>query len=99
MVRTITEILQIFHAHKGEYAERYGVKRLVVFGSAARGEQRENSDVDICYESDRIPTLLSLDRLQHELETLMECPVDLVRIRERMNPRLKARILKEAIYV
>lgn len=99
MVRTINEILQILHAHKSEYAERYGVKRLGVFGSVARGEQGDNSDVDICYESDRIPTLLALDRLQCELETLMERPVDLVRIRERMNPRLKARILKEAIYV
>ena len=69
-----------------------------IFGSVARNEQTEQSDVDICYEGEA-PSLLTLDRIQCELEELLGCPVDLVRIREQMNEALKRHIIKEAIYV
>ena len=60
--------------------------------------ETEQSDVDICYEGEA-PSLLTLDRIQCELEELLGCPVDLVRIREQMNEALKRHIIKEAIYV
>ena len=87
--------VRIYKAHS---AAKYGVRRLGIFGSVARGEQTEHSDVDICYEGDA-PSLLTLERIQSELENLLGSPVDLIRIRERMNSRLKQRILKESIYV
>ena len=71
--------------------DRYGITRLGVFGSVARGEQTEGSDVDVCYEG-RALSLLTLDRLQCELEELLKCPVDAVKIRENMNPALLAQI-------
>lgn len=83
---------------QGTLCAKYGVRRLGIFGSVARGEQTEHSDVDICYEGDA-PSLLTLERIQSELENLLGSPVDLIRIRERMNSRLKQRILKESIYV
>ena len=78
--------------------DRYGITRLGVFGSVARGEQTEGSDVDICYEG-RALSLLTLDMLQCELEELLKCPVDAVRVRDNMNPALLAQIKKEGLYV
>lgn len=97
-MKSKAEILEILAAYKLQYADRYGLKRIGIFGSAARGEQTEQSDVDICYEGEA-PSLLTLDYMQSELEKLLDCPVDLIRVRERMNVRLKQRILKESIYV
>ena len=81
------------------YAEnRYGISRLGVFGSVARGEQTDDSDVDICYEGKAL-SLLTIDTLQSELEALLGCNVDTVRMRDNMNPVLRDRIRKEGIYV
>lgn len=97
-MKSTAEILELLRIYKMQSASKYVVKRLGVFGSVARGEQNEQSDIDVCYEGDP-PSLLTLDRIQNELEKLLEAPVDLIRIRDRMNDRLKQRILKEGIYV
>lgn len=97
-MKSTAEILEILRVYKAQYADKYGLKRIGIFGSSARGEQTEGSDVDICYEGEA-PSLLTLDYMQSELEKLLGCPVDLIRIRERMNDRLKQRILKEGIFV
>ena len=97
-MKTTSEILELLKLYKAAKAFNYGFTRLGIFGSVARGEQTEKSDVDICYEGEA-PSLLTLDRIQCELEELLGCPVDLVRIREQMNTSLKKRIMKEGIYV
>lgn len=97
-MKSTSEILSLLRAFKVETQERYGFTRLGVFGSVARGEQTEKSDVDICYEGEA-PTLFTLERIQTELEFKLGYKVDLVRIRERMNENLRKRILKESIYV
>lgn len=81
------------------YAEkRYGIKRIGVFGSVARGEQNDDSDVDICYEGHAL-SFLTMDLFQSELEKLLGCKVDTVRVRDNMNPVLRERIRKEGVYV
>lgn len=97
-MKSTAEILNLLRIFKAQSATKYGLKRIGIFGSVARGEQNEQSDVDICYESEP-PSLLTLERIQNELELLLGCSVDLVRIREHMNERLKQRILNEGIYV
>ena len=77
---------------------KYQVTRLGLFGSVARGEMREGSDVDVVIEMER-PNLFLAANIKEELESIFQCPVDLVRYRERMNPMLKRRIEREAIYV
>ena len=84
--------------HKAEFAERYGITALGVFGSVARDESGKKSDVDIVFKTDA-PNLFRTVRMKQELEALLACPVDVVRLRERMNPGLKKRILQEARYV
>jgi predicted nucleotidyltransferase len=64
----------------------------------ARGEQTENSDVDVCIEAPSMG-LMSLSGLYLELEDLFGVPVDVVRMNRYMNPQLKQRIEKEVIYV
>jgi predicted nucleotidyltransferase len=78
--------------------EKYGVTRIGIFGSVARGDAAEKSDVDIVYEMSR-PNLFTVVHLKEELEHILHFPVDLVRYRERMNPLLKKRIEKEGVYV
>lgn len=97
-MKSTAEILELLHTFKTQSAVKYGLRRIGIFGSVARGEQTDQSDVDICYESEP-PSLLTLERIQSELEELLGCSVDLIRIREHMNSRLKQRILKEGLYV
>jgi len=78
--------------------KKYGMTKLGIFGSVARGEQTENSDVDVCYEG-QAPSLLTLDMIQTELEQLLNCKVDLVRVRDNMNSLLRQRIIRDGIYV
>jgi predicted nucleotidyltransferase len=49
-MKTKTEILEILRKEKPELVRRYGLKRLALFGSYAREDQREDSDVDILVE-------------------------------------------------
>lgn len=97
-MKTKTEILHLLSLYKPTAESKYGLTRLGIFGSAARGEQNEDSDVDICYEG-RVPSLLTLDLIQSDLEKMLGCHVDLVRIRDGMNMLLKQRIQKEGVYV
>jgi len=78
--------------------EKYGVTRIGIFGSIARDDASEESDVDIVYEMSR-PNLFTVVHLKEELENILQCSVDLVRYRERMNPLLKKRIEKDGVYV
>jgi len=69
-----------------------------IFGSVARGEATEESDIDICIET-RNPDMFMLVHIKEDLQDIVQKSVDIVRLRERMNPYLKSRIDKEAIYV
>jgi len=97
-MKTRTEILNLLSIYKPTAQRKYGLTRLGIFGSVARNEQSESSDVDVCYEG-KVPSLLTLDLIQTDLERMFNCPVDLVRVRDGMNTLLRQRIQKEGIYV
>ncbi len=97
-MKSTAEILYLLGSYKDTATSKYGLTKIGIFGSVARGEQTENSDVDICYEG-KAPSFLTLDLIQTDLEKLLGAKVDLVRIREKMNHSLKQRIQKEGIYV
>jgi len=78
--------------------DEFNIIRIGVFGSTARDEITETSDVDIVVELER-PDLLMLVGLKQELEKTLHRPVDVVRYRERMNAYLKRQIEQDAIYV
>ena len=45
------EIIEVLRRNKAEFADRYGVTSLGIFGSVARDEAKEDSDIDIVYET------------------------------------------------
>ena len=89
--------LKVLREHKQEFEERYGVTRLGIFGSVARDEATDESDVDVVVEM--APDLFGRVSLKEELEKILGVKVDLVRYWRRMNHYLKNRIDREAHYV
>ena len=77
--------------------ERYGVTRLGIFGSVARDEAADESDVDVVVGM--APDLFGRASLKEEMETILGVKVDLVRYWRRMKHYLKSRIDREAHYV
>lgn len=94
---TQTDILQRLKQCQADLQARYGVTRIGIFGSVARGEVTPDSDIDIVVHM--TPDLLHRVRLKAELESLFGRSVDVIRYRSSMNPYLKARIDQEARYV
>ena len=91
-------ILQELRKIKPDFEQRYGVTKIGIFGSFARNEIREDSDVDVVLEM-REPDLFYMVHIKEALEERLKMPVDVIRYRNMMNSRLKARIDREAVYV
>jgi len=83
---------------KAAFSQKYGIIKLGIFGSVARKENTENSDIDIVVEVKK-PTLSLMYELREALKALFGCEVDLVRFRESLRPLLKSNIQKDVIYV
>lgn len=77
-------------------ATKYGARNVRVFGSLARGEADEASDLDLLVELDPGRSLLDLGGLQFELEALLGCRVDVVTERG-LKLRIRDRVLREAV--
>jgi len=80
---------------------KFGVLRLDVFGSVARGESSPSSDVDLLVEfadPDRAPAKRFFGLL-HQLESTLGCEVDLLTINSLRNPYFKTRALRERVSV
>ncbi|MBD3795706.1 MAG: nucleotidyltransferase domain-containing protein [Epsilonproteobacteria bacterium] len=92
------QILEYLKSHKDEFAKKYQITKLALFGSVARDESHESSDIDIAIDTKLSDYFLLYD-FKESLEKAFGIKVDIVRIREKMNPSLKKRILKDGIYV
>jgi len=78
---------------------RFSIKRLSIFGSVARGEGKESSDVDILveYEPDAHVGLFKFVQLRRELSHILGCKVDLA-TPDSLHRELRDDILKEAVH-
>jgi predicted nucleotidyltransferase len=97
-MKTKEQYISLLSNFQRTRASVYGISRIGIFGSVARGEQKEGSDVDIYYEGEPL-SLFKVAALKEELETTLGSPVDIVRIRKTMNQLLKIRIKKDGLYV
>ena len=79
-------------------AAKYGARNVRIFGSLARGEADERSDIDFLVEMEPGRSLLDLGGLQAELEALFGCPVDVV-TEKGLKARIRDRVLSEAVPV
>ena len=92
------EIIRTLRGFMDMNRDRYEIIRIGVFGSAARDNMNEQSDIDVVVELGK-PDLFYLIGIKQDLEEKFHRPVDIVRYRDRMNAFLKKRIDKEAVYV
>jgi hypothetical protein len=92
------EIIAFLRDFKARHKDQYGIISLGVFGSVARGDIRDDSDVDV-YVTTKTPDPFALVHIKDDLEKRLKRRVDIVRFREKMNPFLKRRIEKEGVRV
>ncbi|SJM94942.1 nucleotidyltransferase family protein [Crenothrix polyspora] len=78
--------------------QQFGVTQLALFGSTARDEASETSDVDILVTFDGIATSERYFGVQFYLEDCLNCPVDLV-TDKALRPQLRRFIEQDAIHV
>lgn len=97
-MKTASEYISLLHDYMQKNALKYGISRMGIFGSVARNEHTETSDVDIYIEG-QLHGFFALSGIKRELEELLGCSVDVVRLREKMDSYLREKILKEGVYV
>ena len=93
-----TEYARILREHLPELRKRYGVESLDVFGSYIRGDERENSALDVLVGYIRVPDLFDFVSLKLDLCELLGVNVDLV-MKRGLKPRIGERILAEVVEV
>ena len=96
MSRVLT--LELLSRHKTRLAERFGVTSLALFGSTARDQARDDSDIDILVAFDGPATSARYFGVQFYLEDLLGRPVDLV-TEKALRPELRPYVEREAIRV
>src|SRR4030042_6769368 len=92
------DVINFIVAHKARFEKEFGVKRIGLFGSYARGEVREDSDIDIVVEIEK-PDLFPLIGIKQAIAEALGAKVDIVRLRDKMNQALRSRIEGDAVYV
>jgi predicted nucleotidyltransferase len=90
--------IEILKRYESIIKEKFHVRKIGVFGSFARGEEKEGSDIDVLIElEDRYETFDNFMDLKFFLEDLFKREVDLVTV-EALRPQLKDDIMREVVY-
>ncbi len=96
--KNIDDVLVILRQNKPELHDKYGVLDIAVFGSTARGDRTDGSDIDIHVELKKeSETFMNFMHLKFFLEEILDSKVDLG-IRDSIRKELKESILEESIY-
>ncbi len=90
--------IELLKINEYEIKRRFGVRKIGIFGSFARGEEKDGSDIDILVEfKDNYETFDNFMDLKFFLEDLFNRKIDLVTM-DALRPQLKDDILQEVIY-
>ncbi len=94
---TRQQCIDTIKANTETIVQQFDVRSLRLFGSIARNEQREASDVDVCVEMP--PDMFLLIGLKQYLEELIKCDVDVIRIHRNIDDFLLNQIERDGIYI
>lgn len=98
-METTQEIVDRLRAYKEKFADKYGIEQLVeLFGSVARGEQDEKSDIDVFITMSR-PSFFTRMNIKEELQKLFHRKVDLITLHENMFRSFRQNLERDAIYI
>ena len=97
-VKSLEDIRSILREHMDELRARYGVRSIEIFGSYVRGEQREDSDLDLLVEFEEPVGLLRISMLQVYLSDLLGIKVDVIP-KDSLRRELWDSVSREAVRV
>jgi predicted nucleotidyltransferase len=98
-MKTLREIQDFLRSHKREFQQKYGVNSLGVFGSYARGEAQEESDIDVLVEFEKgKKTFDNYMGLKFFLEDFFGKKVDLV-MKETLREKIRSDILRDLVSI
>lgn len=98
LIMTQEEIIDFLSTHKEEMHQRFGVIKIGLFGSYARGEAREDSDIDIAVELTGDRLFRKFFALESFLAFGLKKEIDLG-VESSLKPLVRERIIKEIKYV
>lgn len=97
-MKTRDEVIAILRDLKAEAAPRFGVRRFGLFGSYARNQQSDESDIDLLVELERPVPFSVFCRLEDMVSERMGVAVDMT-TPDGLHLRIERRVLAEAVYV
>ena len=92
------ECIKLLRKNMTILKNKYGITSLSLFGSTAKGEQKEGSDIDLFVDTETPNPFLLMDAKEF-LENETGISVDIVRNHQNLNPRLRKRIMKDGIFI
>ncbi|MBC8487251.1 MAG: nucleotidyltransferase family protein [Ignavibacteria bacterium] len=96
-MKKLEDIISIINKHKVELEDKYKVKEIAIYGSFTRGEQNEESDIDILVEFNE-PVGFLFIHLADYLEEILGTKVDLL-TPDAIKPNRKKYIMEDLVYV
>lgn len=97
-MRTRQDVFKILSQNLAQLKNEYGVKKIGVFGSFVRGEQENDSDIDILVEFSQAVGMVKFLQLENNLQGLLNAKVDLV-TKPALKKHIGRRIMHEVEYV
>ncbi|RLG15191.1 MAG: nucleotidyltransferase [Candidatus Nanohalarchaeota archaeon] len=97
-MKEVEQIIMILGKDKQNLRKKYGVKKVGVFGSYVRGEQKRKSDLDLLIDFKEPVSLFEFLELERHLSELTDKKVDLV-MKSALKPRIGRHITREVVYV
>ena len=91
-----TNILNYLKEHYSEFKNKYNVEKIGLFGSYARDEATENSDIDIFVKMK--PSLFDMVAIKEQIENDLNRKVDIIREHKNIKPIFLKMIKKDLIY-
>ena len=96
-MKTREEYLNDIKQFKKEFANKFGILSIGIFGSVARNEHQSESDLDVFVELQE-PDFFIMSDIKERLEQICNCKIDLLRLRKKLRPLLLKRIEQDGIY-